>query len=462
MSISQINAVKQQIEKVLHYLEPLLPYTNCHMVNYFTKNLFDRYISSAIQKELNVVGHKEAINLIFNDKTDQRMPELKRFISDTKNLTLYNCTNICLDTEQLDEKFKQMGCTDISGFKLKVFMTPKKSHEVEVLSAIAAAVKDIGRTTHVVDIGDGKGYLSSMLALHHKIPVLGIDSSENNTHSAGERVKKLQKAWTGIRNRSKEHNFQKPEVEGQNSLLYKQVTQFIKQDADVGQLVSDIFLNNSTRLSLTGLHTCGDLAPTSLKIFESNESIKTICNVGCCYHLLTERFDTNFANAGFPMSDFLVSRKFTLGRNTRMLAAQSVDRILSKKECFKQTILYRAVLEILLKRYDYSSEAIVGKSKSPCCNFLEYVKAAEKKLNVIIPLSDNEINEFYSVYEQKEDELNLFNLFRCLVAPVIESLILLDRLLFLLERGHQNSYLVKLFDPVISPRCYGLISLKSS
>lgn len=461
MGVAQFNAVKQQMEKLLNHLEPLLPFINCHMVDYFTKKLFNRYISNAIQKELNVIGHKKAVDLILNDEIDNSTPELKQFVSNMKNLMLYNCKDICLNTEQLCEKLKQMGCMDISTFKLKVFMTPKKAHEVEVLSAIAAAVKHIGKTTHVVDIGDGKGYLSSMLALHHKIPVLGIDASKNNTHGAGERVEKLQRAWNGIRRRFEECDFPTSDLEVHSSLLYKQVTQFIKEDADVKQLIRDIFLKDSTGISLTGLHTCGDLSPTSIKIFDFNESVKTICNVGCCYHLITERFgDKNLTNAGFPMSDFLVSRKFHLGRNSRMLAAQSLDRILAKKERFKKIILYRAVLEILLKRYNYCLEETVGKTKKPCSSFLEYVKVAVKKLNVDIPLSDHEISEFYSSYEEKEDELNLFNLFRCLVAPAIECLILLDRLLFLLERGYENSYLVKLFDPVVSPRCYGLVSLK--
>lgn len=44
------------------------------------------------------------------------------------------------------------------------------------------------------------------------------------------------------------------------------------------------------RLLLTGLHTCGNLASTSVDIFATSSTCKCLCNVGCCYHLLDEKF----------------------------------------------------------------------------------------------------------------------------------------------------------------------------
>lgn len=42
---------------------------------------------------------------------------------------------------------------------------------------------------------------------------------------------------------------------------------------------------------MVGLHTCGDLAPNTLRIFTSKSEIKGVCSVGCCYHLLYEEFE---------------------------------------------------------------------------------------------------------------------------------------------------------------------------
>ncbi|KAG7469567.1 hypothetical protein MATL_G00130150 [Megalops atlanticus] len=46
-----------------------------------------------------------------------------------------------------------------------------------------------------------------------------------------------------------------------------------------------------------------------------------------------------------------------------------------------------------------------------------------------------------------------------LLAPVVETLVLLDRMLFLQERGLQSE-LVPLFDPAFSPRNLVLVAVK--
>ena len=79
----------------------------------------------------------------------------------------------------------------------------------------------------------------------------------------------------------------------------------------------------------------GNLAPASIKIFANNPKSKFICNVGCCYHHITEEFYVNpnpeksdsETTAMFPMSEKLRSRKYWLGRNARNLAAQPLERL---------------------------------------------------------------------------------------------------------------------------------------
>lgn len=57
--------------------------------------------------------------------------------------------------------------------------------------------------------------------------------------------------------------------------------------------------------------------------------------------------------------------------------------------------------------------------------------------------------------------MNRFYQFRALFAPVVEAIILLDRVLFMLEHGQTRSVgLYKLFDAVTSPRCYALVATK--
>lgn len=102
---------------------------------------------------------------------------------------------------------------------------------------------------------------------------------------------------------------------------YKTTTHFITPETDFLQLIHKHYSNenNFSGICLSGLHTCGNLASSCLRIFNENSQIYNLCNIGCCYHLLCEEFHQNdfFANrnlfdsendgvaAGFPMSEYL-------------------------------------------------------------------------------------------------------------------------------------------------------------
>lgn len=53
---------------------------------------------------------------------------------------------------------------------------------------------------------------------------------------------------------------------------------------------------------MVGLHTCGDLASNTLRIFTSKSEIKGVCSVGCCYHLLSEEFENPHKGMNFSIS----------------------------------------------------------------------------------------------------------------------------------------------------------------
>lgn len=455
-----ISTVKQQLDFVLRFLETHLAFANSHMVDYFTKNLYKHYVPKEIQDEVASLGFKDAINLIINCIDEANTPALNNFIKNANLCALHNLKNICLSTEDFYKIITKMGVTCDPGMKLKVFASPKKSHEVEVLSSIAATLKRICNSTHVIDVGDGKGYLSSMLALYHNIPVLGIDSSPINTKGANKRAGNLQKAWKNIMKFPTKSVPPKCESSTLDNELYKQVTLYVNEEVDLQELVSVVFMEKCNTFSLTGLHTCGNLSPTSIKIYNKHSYIKSICNVGCCYHLLTEKHE-NESKYGFPMSEYLHSRNIVLGRQARMLASQSIDRILCTKQTQNKSILYRAVFQVLIEKHQpHLADKHTGRLKKECNSFVEYVHFASKRINTKFDLTDEQLSQLFSEFEERESELNLFYLLRSFLAQVVECVILLDRLLFLLEQKHSSSYLVQLFDRVLSPRCYGLVSLK--
>lgn len=91
-----------------------------------------------------------------------------------------------------------------------------------------------------------------------------------------------------------------------NPTSFVPVTGFVDQSFVANGGLTRLFdeLGTSNRVAagcngmfLVGLHTCGDLAPMALRIFVSEASVKVICIVGCCYHLVSQQFGGGYKNA---------------------------------------------------------------------------------------------------------------------------------------------------------------------
>uniref|UniRef100_UPI00359008A4 probable methyltransferase-like protein 25 n=1 Tax=Myxine glutinosa TaxID=7769 RepID=UPI00359008A4 len=72
-------------------------------------------------------------------------------------------------------------------------MGDKKCHEVALLSHLVVTLMQHCVLNQVIDIGSGKGYLSSHLSECYGLKVIGIDASNTVTCGAHERTQKLQK-----------------------------------------------------------------------------------------------------------------------------------------------------------------------------------------------------------------------------------------------------------------------------
>lgn len=81
-----------------------------------------------------------------------------------------------------------------------------------------------------------------------------------------------------------------------------------------------------------------------------------------------------------------------------------------------------------------------------------------------LAMDEKSLEDFQSLHAHHQQTLNLFYLMRMCLSPVVESLILLDRLMFLAENGFCNqlgeAFLVRMFDSVVSPRCMALIAFR--
>ncbi|XP_015266938.1 PREDICTED: methyltransferase-like protein 25, partial [Gekko japonicus] len=462
------------------------------------------------------------------------------------------------------------------------FMNNKKSHEVQLMSALVDGIAKYNGLNQVIDLGSGKGYLSSFLSMQCNLKVYGIDSSNTNTHGANERNRKLKKHWrayqsqgrANVRGQVLEKEKERPEQDKEkckaniseqllstnnslqsqaqvatpDSILFETADVFTDSNTSVTSkqyvlssgaqmqldenISENVFLNilpadavetdsspkskwkelceeekerrkvaslkakasrlkeaniyspltsyitAETELSdivadledcvMVGLHTCGDLAPNTLRIFTAKPEIKAVCSVGCCYHLLSEEHETEKGDIqgtwGFPMCQYLKENASFCGRNARMAACLALERVAVGQVLPTESLFYRAVLQVIIEEF-YGvnrSDRNIGKVFSKSSSFLDYVRKSLKKLELDeSKISDSLIMEYFGKYKHRMNELEAFNMLKVVLGPCIETLILLDRLCYLTEQDSLAwSGLVKLFDPIKSPRCYAVVAMK--
>lgn len=209
MALLGTAALELHLERILGYVQPHMSFVNCHMVGYLTDNLWRDLIPDAIQKEVQSVKDVEKAISLFWDfhkhpqtiDSDETQPfeGFLRFLHTSRAHRLDSTAGIVSTVEQLNSHLQSLGfeVDTGSGLQIKEFMSEKKNHEVEVVAQVISTLcgsqtSDEQRKHCVIDAGDGKGYLSSRLALEHHLHVLGIDANEVNTAGAQKRTAQLE------------------------------------------------------------------------------------------------------------------------------------------------------------------------------------------------------------------------------------------------------------------------------
>ncbi|XP_071509881.1 probable methyltransferase-like protein 25 [Diadema antillarum] len=268
----------------------------------------------------------------------------------------------------------------------------------------------------------------------------------------------------------------------EESGAFVSLTGYVDEETDIGDILGSdqeaSHFDLTEPFMMVGLHTCGNLAPSMLRIFVANPRIQCLCGVGCCYHHVTEEFAKTDewdrehpgvemgTSYGFPMSNWLRERHFALGRGARMTACMAAERVAAGDSLNVKGLFYRAVLQVICKEHYVipTRKQVIGKLAPKCKTFLEYTRRALKKLGLDeSKLSDCVIEGYEERYRPFYRNLEAYNQLRASLAPSIEALILLDRLAYLREQPNvQMASIVPLFDPVTSPRCYAILAVKSS
>ncbi|RUS69364.1 hypothetical protein EGW08_022872 [Elysia chlorotica] len=559
-----LDSVHAAIRQVQNFLTPYLGIANTHGAEFLSDDHWHNYVSPTAQSSLLELSCEDLVNLsslTIQDNVkesnsvpsaakhskevpdcarqkDEGVEDLRSFISEAEKCYLDRLDVLT----SLDTILQRKPSTPDAISVVSEAMSEKKIHEVGVMVDAISFLYKITQSDLVVDVGSGKGYFASEMSLRHKIPVVGFDSRDTNTHGASQRDKKLAKKWVGLERRKRlkqnsssmvtdekerTHKNQSecpPNVtltcdvhtetsktapgngqgedmcdESSSSVssldtmktfsdfsslpessrsfqqettscnLYTPVTLYVHPKMDLYKVIRQeapqLGYSVPPRLFLSGLHTCGSLAVTTLNLFLQDPNVVGLCCVGCCYQLMEEFGPDNQQEEHFPISVYGKRLGLQLGRNARNLASQSVHRIRASGQLQGGDFFWRALLNVLLSKLGIDvPERIIGMRglNKKSSNFQDYAAAAFKKLGLSDQLPDVcELQSLEESYKDAHAKMSAFFQLKLVLAPVIETLILLDRLAFLLEQESvDKAHLVQLFDPVTSPRCFAIIAWK--
>lgn len=207
----------------------------------------------------------------------------------------------------------------------------------------------------IVDVGSGRGYLSTQLSYIYDLNVIAIDSSKNYVSSSMKRLDKMKK----------QTNLQIDSIKINNK--YHTFNEYISTNVNLNKLIKDRLGIEMSEYGLIGLHSCGNLSNSPIDLYLNNLNQNAgisetgdgicclLCNVSCCYHLIDEKYapieysfinkngDDNYndSNSGstkiehkmkFPLCSSLNRKAYFLGRNARTLSSQPIDRLITNDQ----------------------------------------------------------------------------------------------------------------------------------
>lgn len=276
-------------------------------------------------------------------------------------------------------------------------------------------------------------------------------------------------------------------------------------------------------LIVVSLHSCGNLVHHGLRSLVLNPSVVAVAMIGCCYNLMTERLgpptyklpslrslhprlestSTTFDPHGFPMSEKMGKFEHKHGHGVRlnitarMMAVQAPYNWGSEdSKAFFTRHFYRALLQRILLdrgvvkqskdpdsivvgsisgRDAQGTPLVVGSLRKQCfISFRAYVRGAISKLandaenGAMIrertsDLTDEVIDQYEADWGYARKNLSVIWSLMAFSAGVVESVIAVDRWLFLKEQNCvERCWVEPVFEYAQSPRNLVVVGIKKT
>uniref|UniRef100_A0A803SNG3 Methyltransferase like 25B n=1 Tax=Anolis carolinensis TaxID=28377 RepID=A0A803SNG3_ANOCA len=397
---------------------------------------------------------------------------------------------------------------------------PKKQHEIQRLGQVVKRLSDLTGCQQVVDVGSGQGHLSRFLAFGLNLPVTALEGDARLASQAAkfdqELLQVLKKdcnstqvqddfsrkapchmvGWVDPRapwpefirllqpekDRSRDGGAARDppkrpalvtgsEEEGCPPAIVPHEGRRAEAAPEDGDSLVRSSRSPPGSLLLTGLHACGDLSVALLRYFARCPQVVGITSVGCCYMKLTAEDEMDLSPGppssewGYPLSRWVSSLPgHGLSYKAREGACHAIEdyaQRLRDQSPTLRTHCFRAALEVVIRAADPNKRRLGVQTikKVHTLSFQEYARLGLERLGMEPSLAHVSPELVAAMLAEEQKVVAFFSL-ALLLAPVVETLLLLDRMIYLQEQGFQCE-LLPLFDPHFSPRNLVLLAAKS-
>ena len=215
----------------------------------------------------------------------------------------FNNRNVHVDTTGLNEA----SITDQQ--KASHFCNPKQSTVGAESKQPIVSEADVVKSKHSTDVTYksklGTEISSQETFSQSSIPSFNSEHCDSVTHCDMQcrNILSDKIADSGLAAGTMNSKSQQPQTANPTSFV--PVTGFVDQsfvaNGGLTRLFDELGTSNGVAtgcngMFIVGLHTCGDLAPMALRIFVTEASVKVICIVGCCYHLVSQEVGGEYKN----------------------------------------------------------------------------------------------------------------------------------------------------------------------